>query len=94
MRVNGVLLLVILRNIKTGHLFADKHVDIRLAIPLNVAMNPGNSGGALVNRNNAKIIGITNASVLNVANPRETVIGIGLAITIDVLLTFIQANLK
>lgn len=63
-------------------------------IQTDVAINPGNSGGALINRTNAKVIGITNASVLNVSNPGQTVIGIGLAIPIDVVQTFIQNNLK
>lgn len=63
-------------------------------IQTDVAINPGNSGGALVNRNNAKVIEITTASVLNQSNPRETVIGIGLAIPIDVIQTFIQNNIE
>jgi S1-C subfamily serine protease len=55
-----------------------------------VAINPGSSGGALV-INNGKLIGITTASVI----PQGiTVVGIGLAIPIDVIQTFIQNNLK
>jgi len=63
-------------------------------IQTDVAINPGNSGGALVNRSNAKVIGITNANVFNISNPRQTVVGIGLAIPIDVVQAFIQKNLK
>lgn len=60
-------------------------------IQTDVAINPGNSGGALVNRNNGKVIGITSARVLP---PGQSVVGIGLAIPIDVIQTFIQNDLK
>ena len=56
----------------------------------DVQINPGNSGGALVT-NSGKVIGITTASVL----PQNMDIeGIGLAIPIDTILTFIQKNLN
>jgi|WetSurMetagenome_2_1015567.scaffolds.fasta_scaffold101185_3 hypothetical protein len=65
-------------------------LDGRKYIQTDVAINPGNSGGALVT-NNGKVIGIVTASVL----PRgENVVGIGLAIPIDVILNYIQNNLK
>jgi serine protease Do len=60
-------------------------------IQTDVAINPGNSGGALVNRTNARVIGITTARVLP---PNVPVVGIGLAIPIDVIQTYIQNNLK
>jgi len=77
-----------------GIVSAMRTLDGQEFIQTDVAINPGNSGGGLVNRNNAKIIGITNANVVNVLNPRETVVGIGLAIPIDVVQTYIQNNLK
>jgi serine protease Do len=60
-------------------------------IQTDVAINPGNSGGALVNRTNARIIGITSAAILP---PGEVIIGLGLAIPIDVIQTYIQNNLR
>jgi serine protease Do len=77
-----------------GIVSAVRTLDGQKYIQTDVAINPGNSGGALVNRSNAKVIGITNASILNVFNPRDTVVGIGLAIPIDVIQTYIQNNLK
>jgi S1-C subfamily serine protease len=60
-------------------------------IQSDVTLNPGNSGGALVTRSSGKVIGITTAAVI----PRgENVQGIGLAIPIDVMQTYIQNNLK
>jgi serine protease Do len=59
-------------------------------IQSDVAINPGNSGGALVT-NSGKVIGITSSEVL----PRGiTVVGIGLAVPIDVIQTYINNNLK
>jgi serine protease Do len=69
----------------TRNLFGQKYIQT------DVAINPGNSGGALVNRTNAKVIGITTARVLP---PNVPVVGIGLAIPIDVIQTYIQNNLK
>jgi S1-C subfamily serine protease len=60
-------------------------------IQTDVAINPGNSGGALVNRTNARVIGVTTSRLL----PRgQSVVGIGLAIPIDVMQTYIKNNLK
>jgi serine protease Do len=59
-------------------------------VQTDVAINPGNSGGALLTLQ-GKVIGITTASVIP---PGETVIGIGLAIPIDVIQNYIQSNLK
>jgi S1-C subfamily serine protease len=60
-------------------------------IQSDVQLNPGNSGGALVTRSSGKVIGITSAAVI----PRgEDIQGIGLAIPIDVIQTYIQKNLK
>jgi serine protease Do len=59
-------------------------------IQSDVAINPGNSGGALVT-NSGKVVGITTSEVL----PRGiTVVGIGLAIPIDVIQKYISNNLK
>jgi S1-C subfamily serine protease len=74
-----------------GIVSAMRTLDGQTYIQTDVDINPGNSGGALVNRSNARVIGITTASVL----PRgQLVIGIGLAIPIDVIQTYIQNNLK
>jgi serine protease Do len=74
-----------------GIVSAIRTLDGQKYVQTDVAINPGNSGGALVNRNNAKVIGITSASVL----PKGiTVEGLGLAIPIDVIQTYIQNNLK
>jgi serine protease Do len=73
-----------------GIVSAVRTLDGRKYIQSDVAINPGNSGGALVT-NSGKVIGIVTASVL----PRgENVVGIGLAIPIDVILNYIQNNLK
>lgn len=59
-------------------------------VQTDVAINPGNSGGALVT-NAGKVIGITTSEVI----PRGVqVVGIGLAIPIDVIQNYINANLK
>ena len=73
-----------------GIISAVRTLDGRKYIQTDVAINPGNSGGALVT-NSGKVIGITTAVVI----PRgELVVGIGLAIPIDVIQTYIQNNLK
>jgi serine protease Do len=60
-------------------------------IQSDVQINPGNSGGAMVARTTGKVIGITADGVL----PRgQDVEGIGLAIPIDIIQTYIQNNLK
>ena len=74
-----------------GIVSAMRTVNGQTYVQTDVAINPGNSGGALVNRNNAKVIGITSASILPQG---ETVTGLGLAIPIDVIQTYIQSNLK
>jgi serine protease Do len=59
-------------------------------IQSDVAINPGSSGGALVT-NSGKVIGITTSEVV----PRGSqVVGIGLAIPIDVIQSYIDNNLK
>jgi len=59
-------------------------------VQTDVAINPGSSGGALVTPQ-GQVVGITTATVLP---PGETVVGIGLAIPIDVIKTYIENNLK
>ena len=59
-------------------------------VQTDVQINPGNSGGALIARSTGKVIGITNAGIL----PRgQDIEGIGLAIPVDVVQAYIQANL-
>ena len=60
-------------------------------IQTDVQINPGSSGGALITRTTARIIGITTAGL---DPPGEDIEGIGLAIPIDVILTYINKNLK
>jgi serine protease Do len=60
-------------------------------IQTDVAINPGNSGGALFTNSEGKVIGIITAAVLP---PGERVVGIGLAIPIDVIQAYIRNNLK
>jgi serine protease Do len=73
-----------------GIVSAIRNLDGQNYVQTDVAINPGSSGGALVNRTNGKIIGITSAAILP---PGEPVSGIGLAIPIDVVQTYIQNNL-
>lgn len=74
-----------------GIVSAIRTLDGQRYIQSDVQINPGNSGGALVNRNNGKIIGITSAGILP---QNQDIEGIGLAIPIDVIQTYIQNNLK
>jgi serine protease Do len=74
-----------------GIVSAIRTLDGQNYVQTDVAINPGNSGGALVNRSNGKVIGITTARVLPQG---QNVVGIGLAIPIDVIQTYIQNNLK
>ncbi len=74
-----------------GIISAIRTLDNQRYIQTDVEINPGNSGGALVNRTNGKVIGIVTASVI----PRGVdARGIGLAIPIDVIQTYINNNLK
>ncbi len=58
-------------------------------VQTDTQINPGNSGGALVNRTSGKVIGITTAGIV----PRgQDIEGIGLAIPIDVVQTYLQAH--
>jgi S1-C subfamily serine protease len=73
-----------------GIISAIRTLDTQKYIQTDVAINPGSSGGALV-INNGKLIGITTAAVV----PQGlNAVGIGLAIPIDVIQTYIQNNLK
>ena len=76
-----------------GIVSAVRTVGGKRYIQSDVTINPGNSGGALVSRSNGRLIGITSAGI--VENMQQGDIeGIGLAIPIDVIQGFIQANLK
>jgi S1-C subfamily serine protease len=74
-----------------GIVSAIRTVQGQRYIQTDVTINPGNSGGALVNRTNAKIIGITTAGLIP---PGQDIEGLGLAIPVDVIQTYIQNNLK
>ncbi len=74
-----------------GIVSAIRNVNGQKYIQSDVVINPGNSGGALVARSSGKVIGITSAGVISGG---EDVEGINLAIPIDVMLDYIQANLK
>jgi S1-C subfamily serine protease len=74
-----------------GVVSAIRTVDGTRFIQSDVQINPGNSGGALISRISGKVIGITTAGILP---PGQDIEGIGLAIPIDVILTYIQNNLK
>jgi S1-C subfamily serine protease len=74
-----------------GIVSAIRTLDGQKYIQTDVQINPGSSGGALVARNSGRVIGITSAKLLP---PRQNIVGIGLAIPIDVIQTYIQSNLK
>ena len=74
-----------------GIISAMRTLDGQRYIQSDVQINPGNSGGALVTRNSGKVIGVTSAGILPAG---EDIEGIGLAIPIDVIQTYIQNNLK
>lgn len=60
-------------------------------IQTDVQINPGSSGGALVTRSSGKLVGVTSAKLLP---PGRGIVGIGLAIPIDVVQAYLQENLK
>jgi S1-C subfamily serine protease len=73
-----------------GIISAIRTLDGQRYVQTDVQINPGNSGGALVARASGRVIGITSAGVV----PRgQDIEGIGLAIPIDVVQTYIAANL-
>jgi S1-C subfamily serine protease len=74
-----------------GVVSAVRSLDGQKYIQTDVQINPGNSGGALVARTSGKVIGMTADGVLP---PGKDIEGIGLAIPIDVIQTYIQNNLK
>jgi S1-C subfamily serine protease len=74
-----------------GIVSAIRNLDGQNYVQTDVAISPGSSGGALLNRSNGRVIGITSAAILP---PRVPVEGIGLAIPIDVVQKYIQDNLK
>jgi serine protease Do len=74
-----------------GIVSAIRNLDGQNYVQTDVAISPGSSGGALINRSNGKVIGITSAAILPPRVPAE---GIGLAIPIDVVQKYIQDNLK
>jgi S1-C subfamily serine protease len=74
-----------------GIVSAMRDVQGQTYIQTDVTINPGSSGGALVNRTNARVIGITTAGLLP---PGQDIEGLGLAIPVNVIQTYIQNNLK
>jgi S1-C subfamily serine protease len=74
-----------------GIVSAIRTIDGQRYVQSDVVINPGNSGGALLARSSGKVIGIT-TSVLFMRG--QDIEEIGLAIPIDVIQTYIQANLK
>ena len=74
-----------------GIVSAVRTIEGQRYIQTDVAINPGNSGGALINRSNARVIGITTARVAPLG---QLIIGIGLAIPVDVIQAYIQENLE
>ncbi len=74
-----------------GIVSAIRQVNGQPYIQSDVVINPGNSGGALVTRSTGRLIGITSARVIQDSGDVE---GINLAIPIDVMLSYIQANLN
>jgi serine protease Do len=74
-----------------GVVSAVRTVNGQRYIQSDVQLNPGNSGGALIARNSGIVIGITSSAVLPQGQDIE---GIGLAIPIDVVQTYIQNHLK
>jgi serine protease Do len=74
-----------------GIISAERIVDGQKYIQSDVQINPGSSGGALLSRTTGKLLGITTAGLVP---PGQDAEGIGLAIPIDIILTYIQNNLK
>ena len=74
-----------------GIVSAIRTLDGKTYIQTDVQVHPGNSGGALVTRNSGKVIGVISDAVILDGRVME---GIGLAIPIDVVQTYIQNNLK
>ena len=73
-----------------GIVSAIRNIDGQKFVQTDVEINPGSSGGGLFILN-ANLIGITSGAVLP---PGEDVEGLGLAIPIDTIQTYIQNNLK
>jgi serine protease Do len=73
-----------------GIVSAIRILDNQRFVQTDVQINPGNSGGALLDRSTGKVIGITTAGVILAGQDVE---GIGLAIPIDVIRTYIQDNI-
>jgi serine protease Do len=72
-----------------GIVSAIRTVNGQRFVQTDVQINPGNSGGALVARTTGRVIGITTAGIV----PRgQDIEGIGLAIPVDVVQSYLQAN--
>ena len=73
-----------------GIVSAIRTVSSQRYVQTDATINAGSSGGGLFTLD-AKLIGLTSSAILP---PGQDVDGIGLAIPVDIIQTFIQKNLK
>ena len=73
-----------------GIVSAKRNLDGQDFVQTDATINPGSSGGGLFTLDN-KLIGITSSEILP---PGQPINGLGLAIPVDVVQSYIAANLK